>query len=154
MQAALMENGISLHVSTCREQAKRALANNCVGVDPQRKGGQALPSAVEKEIADMVKHLREQKFPVFPEDVLKWAAEAIEGTGAASYFPDGKPTRGWHQGWLRRVEFLTGPLRPLEKTRAEWHTAENLAAYFEVAKGVLLKAGVAEVNPHYDREVP
>ena len=69
MQAALMENGVSLHVSTCREQVKRALANNCVGVDPQRNGGQALPSTVEKDIANMVQHLREQKFPVFPEDV-------------------------------------------------------------------------------------
>ena len=102
----------------------------------------------------IVKHMREQFYPVFQEDVIKWAAEAIAGTGYESYFPNGKPTRGWYRGWLSRNEFLTSALRPLELTRKEWYTAENLASYFEVAKGVLMKAGVAEVNPHYDREVP
>jgi hypothetical protein len=53
-----------------------------------------LPSNIEKNIAEMVKHLREQKYPVFPDDVLKWAAEAIEGTDYAAFFPSGMPTRG------------------------------------------------------------
>ncbi len=39
---------------------------------------------------------------MFPEDVLKWAEKAIEGTDYARFFPDGKPTRGWlYYGWLR-----------------------------------------------------
>jgi hypothetical protein len=42
----------------------------------------------------------------------------------------------------------------LELTRKEWYTAENLAIYFEVSKGVLLNAGVAVVNPDYDPNVP
>ena len=102
----------------------------------------------------MVKHLREKKFPVFPDDVLMWAADAIEGTVSATYFPDGKPTRGWYNWWLRRMEFLTGNLRPLEQTRAEWYTAENLQVYFDVSKGVLLDAGVAVLIPDFDPEVP
>ena len=111
-------------------------------------------SAIEKQIADLVKHLREQSFPVFREDVLKWAEEAIEGTDYAQYFKNGKPTRGWFYGWLRRMEFLTGHLRPLEQTRADWYTPENLKTYFDVAKGVLIKAGVAVLNPDFDPEKP
>jgi hypothetical protein len=52
------------------------------------------------------------------------------------------------------MEFLTGHLRHLEQTRAEWYTTENLENYFEVSKGVFLKAGVAEANPDYDPMVP
>ena len=85
---------------------------------------------------------------------MQWAAEAIEGTAHAAYFTNGKPTSGWYQGWLRRMEFLTGHLRPLEQTRAEWYTAENLEKYFEVSKGGLLKASVAVANPDYDPMVP
>ena len=58
-------------------------------------------------IATLVKHLREQHFPVFTEEVLKWAEDAIEGTEYAKFFPDGKLTKGWFYGWLRRMEFLT-----------------------------------------------
>ncbi len=50
--------------------------------------------------------------------------------------------------------FLTGHLRPLEQTRAERYTAENLQVYFDVSKGVLLHAGVAVLNPDFDPEMP
>ena len=74
---------VTLHASTCRDHVKKALDNGCVGKDPQRSGGQALPSPIEKQIADMVKHLREQSLPVFREEVLKLTEEAIEGTDCA-----------------------------------------------------------------------
>jgi len=51
------------------------------------------------------------------------------------------------------MEFTTGILRPFEQTRKEWNTEENLQTYFEVAKGVLLDAGVAICNPEYDSTV-
>ncbi len=88
-----------------------------IGLDPQRNGGQALPSYIEKEFALTMKHLQEQLFPVFPDYVMKWAAEAIAETEYASYFPDAKPTRGWYRGWVSRNELLKGALRPLELTR-------------------------------------
>ena len=54
---------------------------------------------MEKQIVDLVKHLREQHYPVFSEDVIKWAEETIEGTDYAKFFPNGKPmTRGWFYG--------------------------------------------------------
>jgi hypothetical protein len=39
----------------------------------------------------------------------RWGAipEAIEGTVHEKYFPDGKPTKGWYQGWLHRMKCLT-----------------------------------------------
>jgi len=120
MHAALMEHEVSLATFTYRKQVMRAMANGCVGVDPQRSGGRALPSTIEKEIAKSAKHLREQHYPVFPECIIKCAVEAIEGTDHTSYFPDGKPNRGWYRGWLSRVKFLTGAVQSLELTRKEW----------------------------------
>jgi hypothetical protein len=52
------------------------------------------------------------------------------------------------------MEFLSGYIRTLEQTRAEWYTAENLQIYFDDSKGVLLKAGVIVLNRDFDPEVP
>ena len=96
------------------------------------------------------------KFPVFPEEVISWAAEEIADKPdiKAHFPPDGRPTYGWFRGWLKRMEFLTGHLRPLEMTRAEWYTEDNLKTYFEVAADVFVKAGVAERNPDFDPDTP
>ena len=86
---------------------------------------------------------------------MAWAAIEIKGTEYESYFaPDGKPTRGWYQGWLRRMDFLTGHLRPLEQTREEWYTEKNLETYFDIARDVFLNAGVAVMNPTFDPSEP
>jgi hypothetical protein len=50
--------------------------------------------------------------------------------------------------------FTTSILRPLEQTRAEWNTEKNLETYFDIAKGVLLDAGMDVINPDYDPTVP
>jgi len=111
MQSRLIAKGVSVCKTTCRNQVMAALANSCIGLDPQWNGGQALPSYIEKEIAMTVTQLREQFFPVFPDNVMKWAAEVIAWTDHASYFPDGKPTRGWYRGcWLSRNVYFYGGL--------------------------------------------
>jgi len=51
------------------------------------------------------------------------------------------------------MEFNTCALRPLEQTRSAWYTPENLESYFNVARDVLINAGVAELNPNYDHNV-
>ena len=71
MQTTLMAKDVSIHSSTCRDQMIKAMANGYVGPKPQRNGGQALPSAIEKEIALTAR----TNFPVFPDDVINWAAE-------------------------------------------------------------------------------
>ena len=82
------------------------------------------------------------------------ANEAIKDMDYAEYFVDGKPTIGWYKGWLKRIAFGTEVLRPLEQTRHEWFTPENLDTYFEVARDALLDAGMIFRNPHYDPQVP
>jgi hypothetical protein len=81
------------------------LNNGLVGVSPQTPGGVALPSSIQKNIGKLVKNLRERKFPVFLEAVMKWVADEIEGTQYASYFPSGQPLRRWYRNWLRRMKF-------------------------------------------------
>ena len=49
---------------------KRALANECIGLDPNRNEGQAMPLAIEKDVAWKVMHLRERQYPAFPNDVM------------------------------------------------------------------------------------
>ena len=50
--------------------------------------------------------------------------------------------------------FTTGVLRPLEHARKDWYTVENVVTYFEVARDVLLDAGLVVRNPDYDPEIP
>jgi hypothetical protein len=56
--------------------------------------------------------------------------------------------------WLERCQFLLGPLRPLEDRRVDWFTDANLVRYFEVARDVLINAGVSKFNPDYDPDEP
>jgi hypothetical protein len=76
----------------------KVLSNECVGISPQKLGEQALPSHIEKRVANVVRALRERKMPVFPEEILKWAADAVERTDYAHYFIDCKPTAEWYRG--------------------------------------------------------
>jgi hypothetical protein len=48
---------------------------------------------------------------------------------------------------------MTGTERPLEMTRAEWCTLENMDKYIDVTAKVKVRAGVAEVNPNNDPTV-
>ena len=52
-----------------------------------------------------------------------------------------------------RMEFTAGILRPLEQARKDWYTVENLATYSELAKDVLLDAGVAARNSDYNLDI-
>ncbi len=98
IQSALMESGASLHESACHEHVKNALDNGYIGIVLQRSGGQALPSTIEKDVADTANRLSGKHSLVFRNDVMKLAIVGIEETVHASYFPDGKLTRGWYNG--------------------------------------------------------
>ena len=150
-QAAVAGEGVTICHQTCLNHINKALENGGTVITPQKVGGVVLPTALERRLAETVKVYRERKFPVFPEFVIGWAAEEIRATPLADLFPpDGVPTYGWFKGWLGRQNMLTGSLRPLEGTREDWFTAENLRTYFEVTRDVLLNAGVAEVNPDFN----
>ncbi len=51
-------------------------------------------------------------------------------------------------------EVLRGSLRPLEETWQAWYTEDNLENYFNVARDVLVKQGVAELNPEFNPSEP
>ena len=91
---------------------------------------------------------------MFPDDVKGWCTALIAGTPAEKLFVDGKASEGWYRAFLRRSGLETCAFRPLEMTRAEWLTVDNLRKYYNTAEGVQLKAGVAERNPDYDSEDP
>jgi hypothetical protein len=81
MSATLFnDDGISISRNRCIIHIKSTIATGYNGVSPQKPGGQALPSFIEKSIANKVKRLREQRFTVFPDDVMAWAAIEIKGT--------------------------------------------------------------------------
>ena len=108
MEAELSSKGVTLSARHCRRKIIEAIENGGIGVSPKRSGGQVLPSAIEKKIARTVQALRERHFPVFPEEVIRWAAYEIEGTPLADLFPpDGIPSKGWYRNWLARMEFNT-----------------------------------------------
>jgi hypothetical protein len=130
MQASLATLNIEISKSTCWTHLRAALTNYGVAVSPQKPGGVLLPSHIEKKIAKIVRGLRARKFPVFASHVIRWTAEEIKDTEYAKYFVNGEPTEGWYRGWLRRMEFTTGVLRPLEQARKDWYIVENLVTYF------------------------
>jgi len=122
MQVDLAEKGIEICKTTCRTHVKNALNNNGIGLSPQKPGSVSLPSHIEKKIATVFRGLRERKFPVFASEIMRWAAGEIAETDYAIKFPDGKPSEVWYRGWLRRMEFTTGILRPLERARSDKYT--------------------------------
>jgi hypothetical protein len=150
MMDSLRAKDIEVSKNTCITHIKNAINNGGMGISPQKTGGCALPSSIEKKIASSVIALRRLKFPVFPDEVMKRAGEAIAGIPFTDMFENGCPGRGWYRGRLRRMEFQVGTMRPLDLTREAWYTENNLVDYFDVAKEVLLNTIVSMINPDYD----
>ena len=150
MGGALRAKDVVASRNTCVTHIKTVIDNRGIGVPPQKLGGCALPPAMEKKFAANVKALMSMKFSVFPDEVMKWAAEEIAGTLDADMFENRYHGRGWYRGWLSRMEFQVGPMQFLELIRDVWNTGKKMAESFEVATDVLLDAGVAIVNPDYD----
>ena len=150
----LQAAGVNLSVRHCCTLVKDAVLTGTVP-SPQKPGGTFVSTAIEERIVKLIKGYRSRKLPVFGDDVMGWCTELIRGTVYEKNFPpDGKATEGWYRKFLQRTGMTTGTERPLEITRGEWLTEENLQRYYEVAEGVLLKAGVAVPNPDYDAAVP
>jgi len=71
MRSALMARGVQVCQSTCWTHLQKVIDDNSVGISPQKPSDSALPSHLEKKIANVVRNLRGKKFPVFREEVLK-----------------------------------------------------------------------------------
>ena len=149
----LQAKGIHLGVRRCTELVNICKEHGKVP-SPQKPGGVFVPACIEERIVSLIKGLRQRKLPVFGDDVIGWCTELIKDTPCATRFRDGKASEGWYRGFLRRTGMTTGTERPLEITRAEWYNEKNLTTYYDVAEGVLVNAGVATKNPHYNPNDP
>lgn len=123
-------------------------------IPPEKPGGVFVPWELELRVAAVVRILRQRRLPVFPCDIIAWAGDVVRDTPYAASFKNGNVSKGWYQRFLKRHGFVTGTERPLEMTRAQWLTEENLEEYYKVAADILVQAGVAVRNPDYDPAVP
>ena len=65
-------------------------------------------------------------------------------TQYAELFEGGVPSYGWLQRYLKRHGFDTANDAGLEKSRAEWVTAENLRLYFDRVAEAFVSSGIFE----------
>jgi hypothetical protein len=108
---------MSLSLSWCRKSMKDALDTGKI-VSTQKPCGVYIPSNLEVRIVLVIKRVRQQKLPVFPDDVMSWATHLIRDTQHEHNFVNGQASEGWYRGFLRRHGLMTGTERPLEMTRA------------------------------------
>ena len=116
-------------------------------------GGRFFSVEFEEGLADLVRYYRSHFAPVFKSQVIEWAMAELGRNG----LKDGVRKRmstGWYYGWLKRVNMDTATEKPLEISRLEWATSDNLKIYFDNVKGVLLAAGVAETTTTTSRVSP
>ena len=66
MMDALRTKDVVVSRNICVTHMKTAIDNGGIGVSPQKPGGCALPSAMEKKFAASGKALKRMKFPVSP----------------------------------------------------------------------------------------
>jgi hypothetical protein len=105
--------------SWCRALISTSIKTNIPIPTPQMTSGTLIPLAIEERVASVVRRVRSTKLPVFPDDMMAWAAHLIKGTEYEPNFDEGPASEGWYRGFLRGHNFLTGAKRPLEMTRYE-----------------------------------
>ena len=141
--------GIYISAQTLYNQSEKA-----PGVAPNNVGGQFFNQQFEKDMAAGIRYFRELELPVFKDDVLETVRVAIIDCELDHLLEDGVVTDGWYYRFLARNKLNTGNFQPIETSRAEWCTPENMKKYYDIAAQVFLDAGIAEKNPKYDPDVP
>ena len=142
--------GVCLNVSAVKRYIKhilqiRNLQNICdVKIDdlppPPRYGVHRLliPNKVEAQIAETVECFRALKFPVFKADVMAMGESIIE---EGSHVTD-----MWYAGFLKRWNLASSNFRPLECSREEWGTSENVKVYYDKIMELALNLNLVEKN--------
>ena len=115
-------------------------------------GGQYFSDDFEQGIAEVVKYFRTRKMPIFKSDVIAWVHAELVDQGKEHLVED--LTDGWYRGWLRRTGCCTGTVCPIETTRAAWFTPDNLEQWYDIVAEMLVEAGIARRNEHFDRDKP
>jgi hypothetical protein len=123
---------MSRNVSWCRKSMKYAIDTSKI-VSPQKPCGVHISSNTEVRIVFVIKRLCQHKPLVFLDDVMSWVIHMIKDKEHEHNFVNGQASEGWYRGFLRRHGLVTGTERPLEMTRVEWCTLENMDKYFDKA---------------------
>jgi hypothetical protein len=152
-QKLLAKHGVNLNLSHLCHKLNEANTHGAV-IAPERPGGVYLPQDVEERIVRLVRWLRAKKLPVFPEDVMGWATELIKGSPHVASFRDGRATDGWYRSFLKRQGLKTGAERPLETTRAQWLSEDNLKSYYDTAAGILVAVTTEDYNADDPASLP
>jgi hypothetical protein len=129
MQAALTEHGVSLGLHSFRDYVKKASDNGCVGLEPQRNGGQALPSNSEKNIADSVKHFREKKVSCVPRRRFNVGSRSNRGDSFRVILP-GRQANSW------MVQRVAGPNGISDMTPKAFETDKGIMVYRRKSEGI------------------
>jgi len=142
--------GVRISPSTARRAASTP------GVGPQRLPGRKLivPAEVEHKLEDLVLVLRQMQLPCFRFMIINYVNTLIKGTAIAEQLKHKEVRRHWYYNWLSRCKRLTtANLKPLELTRAQWATVENVEKHYNMLAELLIDLKLAVPNPSYDPEV-
>ncbi|KAL1526897.1 hypothetical protein AB1Y20_015588 [Prymnesium parvum] len=151
---AAKEASERFNVSISASSARRSFLAK--GVFPGKRGASLnIPRDIEYKLEDLCLCLREMQLPVFRYMVLNYINTLVAGTSIAENFKDREVKRHWYYRWLGRCKRLkTANLTPLEMTRAQWATPENLKKHYDMLADMLVELKLAVPNPSFDPYKP
>ena len=139
-----------------RISASSALrASRRPGEGPSRGGKRTvIPAEVEHKLESICLAIREMKLPLFRFMVVNYLNVLIKGTVYEEQLRHREVRRHWYYNWLGRCKRLTtANIRPLEITRAQWATPENVSKHYDMLRDKLLDLKLAVRNDGYDPAV-
>ena len=142
--------GVLISPSTAHRASKKP------GQPPVKPGpATIIPYEVEHRLEFLCLALREMNLPVFRFMVMNYVNVLIEGTVFAEKLAHREVRKCWYYNWLGRCKRLTtANLRPLEVTRAQWATPDNVKRHYDMLVEKFLEIGVAVRVTGYDPEKP
>mmetsp|Transcript_49990 Transcript_49990/g.130204 ORF Transcript_49990/g.130204 Transcript_49990/m.130204 type:complete len:282 (+) Transcript_49990:248-1093(+) len=141
--------------------ASRSVARRSSAVQPSDFVSKAfiveliLSPDIEHRLESLVLALTELKLPCFRFMIMNYVNVLIKNTAIAAQLKHKEVRRHWYYNWLGRCKRLTtANIRPLEITRAQWATPENVATHYDMLAAKILELELGVRNPHYDPTVP
>ena len=145
--AAFQKKKYEIKTLSPRKTSKFATMSN-PEVAPHSGRQTTIPNELEKELAFIVRYLRDKNFPVHKSFIKGWMDESLAALGSANPFPQGV-TDKWYHGWMKRWDMASGNETPLDQRRATWMTSDNLFQAFFNLFDVVVKYGYAKKNPEF-----
>ena len=143
--------GVSISRTTAARAAKKP------GEPPVKPGKPLIiPDWVERRLEHLCNALRELHMPIFRSMIISYANTLINGTAIQEKLKHRELRRHWYYAWLGRCQtgLHTGNIRPLELTRAQWATPENLEHHYAQLAEMMIGLGIAVANPSFDPKKP